>query len=131
MFSLTVLVWSGCKKDDGPEIKEYIIQIDSVVHVDTINFGDDLSIRFYGLIGEDDCYAFDRLDADYVQIESKKGELSVTSWGKHTSNETCTTQTIYMNGSELLVSEIPAGDLVVIAVQPDGTAITQNVFIKE
>jgi len=37
-----------------------------------------------------------------------------------------------MNGSELLVSDIPLGNLEIKAMQPDGTStITQYVFIKE
>ena len=126
MFSLFILIWSGCKKDDDPEFQEFIIKIDSIVHADTINFGNDLSIKFYGLIGEDDCYSFDRLVTDYVP-----GELAVTSWGIHTSSENCTPSTVYMNGAELLVSEIPAGNILIVAVQPDGSKIEQNVFVKE
>ena len=26
---ISVLIWSGCKKDDGPAIEEFIIHIDS------------------------------------------------------------------------------------------------------
>lgn len=126
IISLTVMIWSGCKKDDGPKIEEYIIQIDSIIHPDTINFGSDLNIKFYGLIGPDGCYAFDRLEPKY-----DVGELAVTSWGKHTFLKNCTEQLVYMNGNTLLVSSIPAGDLTIKAIQPDGSSITQNIFVKE
>jgi len=125
MIGLTVIIWSGCK-NDGPATEEYIIQIDSIVHPDTINFGVDLSIMFYGPIGPDGCYAFDRMDPEYVE-----GELSVTTFGIHTDNDVCTQAAVYMNGNELRVSEVPAGDLTIKAIQPDGSSITQSVFIKE
>jgi len=126
LISITILIWSGCKKDDGPETEKYIIQIDSIVHPDTVNYGTDVSIKFYGLIGPNGCYAFDEMIPEYVE-----GELLVVNWGVHTFNDNCTEAIVYMNGNELLVSEVPAGELVIKAVQPDGTSLTGNVFVKE
>ena len=125
MIGLTAIIWSGCN-DNSPNTEEYIIQIDSIVHPDTINFGEDLSIRFYGPIGPDGCYAFDRMEPEYVE-----DELLVTIYGIHTDNDVCTQAAVYMNGDELRVSEVPAGDLIIKAIQPDGSNITQNVFVKE
>ena len=99
-----------------------------MVHPDTINFGEDLSIKFYGVVGPNGCYAFDEFVVEYF-IEAN--ELAVESWGIHTFNDVCTDAEVYMNGRELLVSEIPAGDLIIVAVQPDGTNISQNVYIRE
>lgn len=126
LISITVLIWSGCKKDDGPETERYIIQIDSIVHPDTINFGSDISIKFYGLIGPNGCYAFDEMIPEYLE-----GELLVVNWGIHTFNDNCTEALVYMNGHELLVSEVPAGEFIIKAVQPDGSFLTGNVFVKE
>lgn len=127
MIGLVVIIWSGCKKDDGPEIENFIIQIDSMVHPDTINFGDTLSIKFYGLVGPDGCYAFNELLAEY--FEDAK-ELAVESWGIHAFNDVCTDGEVYMNGKELLVTEIPVGENTIVAVQPDGPNISQNVYVK-
>ena len=128
MIGLTVIIWSGCKKDDGPKIEIFIIQIDSMVHPDTINFGEDLSIKFYGVVGPNGCYAFDELVAEY---SSDVNELAIESLGIHTFKDVCTDAEVYMNGRELLVSDIPVGDLTIVAVQPDGPNISQNVYIKE
>ncbi|MBC8321112.1 MAG: hypothetical protein H8E34_10345 [Bacteroidetes bacterium] len=125
-FSLIILIWTGCKKDTGPDTVQFIIQIDSIVHPDTINFGEDLSIKFYGLIGTDGCHSFDRFEPEYTQ-----GELAVTSWGVRIIDEACTQQMVYMNGSTLLVSDVPAGNLIIKAIQPDGSSIIQSVFVKE
>lgn len=127
-LSLLTLTWAGCKKDSGPKVEEFIIQIDSIVHPDTINFGQDLSIKFYGLVGPDGCYAFDKLVPEY---SSELNELATECWGIHTFNDVCTQALVYMNGQELLVSDIPAGNLIIKGVQPDGSAISQNVYIKE
>lgn len=128
IIGLTVIIWSGCKKDNGPKIEEFVIQIDSMVHPDTINFGDTLSIKFYGVVGPDGCYSFDELVAEYF---SDVNELAVESWGIHTFLDNCTQAIVYMNGKELLVTDIPAGDLTLVAVQPNGPNINQNVYIKE
>jgi len=131
VFSLLITIWSGCDSNDGPNTEEFIIQIDSIVHVDTITFGETLSIKFYGKVGPDKCYAFDRLSPEFIEINSTKGELSVTSYGIHTFEDICPEGVVYMNGSELVVSDIPVGDLIVKAIQPDGTSIAHNVYIKE
>jgi len=131
VFSLLITIWSGCDSNNDPNTEEFIIQIDSIVHVDTITFGETLSIKFYGKVGPDKCYAFDRLAPEFIEISDIKGELGVTSYGIHTFEDICPEGEVYMNGSELIVSDIPAGDLVIKAIQPDGSAITQNVFIKE
>ncbi len=129
-LTLLTFVWSGCKKNNGPATEDFIIQIDSIVHADTITVGDVLNIKFYGTIGLTKCYAFNKLAPEYIQTGSTTGELSVTAWGIHTFDDICDSTTVYMNGNKLIVSDIHAGNLVIKAMQPDGTAITQNVFIK-
>ena len=126
VLSLLILVWSGCKKDNGPDTEEYIIQVDSIIHLDTITFGEDLSIKFYGVVGPNGCYEFDRLEPSYTE-----GELAITCWGIQTMESICTEQLVYMNGQQLLVSEMPLGNTIIKAIQPDGSSISQNVFVKE
>lgn len=125
-FSLSILIWSGCKKDDSPKIENFIIQIDSIVHADTIDLGEDLAIKFYGPIGPDGCYAFEGFENSQIG-----NGLATTCWGKHTFESTCAPQAVYMNGNELTVHDIPVGDFTVKAIQPDGSAITHTVFVKE
>jgi len=130
-FSLLVFIWSGCDKNNDPKTEEFIIQIDSIVHADTITVGETLSIKFYGKVGPNGCYAFDRLVPEYIQIDATTGELATTAFGIQTFKDLCPDQEVYLNGSELIVSEMLPGNLVVKAMQPDGSAITQNVFVKE
>jgi len=130
ILGLFAISWSGCKSNDvSPE--EFIIQIDSIVHADTITFGETLSIKFYGEVGPNGCYSFGRLSAEYIPAENANDELLITSYGNKSNAATCPEGIVYMNGDELIVSDIPAGNLDVKAMQPDGSAITQHVFIKE
>ena len=126
ILSLFMLIWSGCKKDSSPEIETFIIHIDSIIHADTINFGDNLIIKFYGKIGPDGCYSFNEIAPEYIT-----GTLSVTCWGKHTYESVCTQDTVYMVGKTLQVSEMPVGKTIIEAIQPDGTSISQSVYVKE
>ncbi len=128
MISLTVIIWSGCKKDNGPNIEEFIIQIDSMVHLDTINSGDTLNIKFYGLIGPNGCYAFDEFALEYSPDDQ---ELAIESIGIHTFNDMCANAMVYMNGRELEVDGFVAGEYVITAIQPDGSSLSQNVYVKE
>jgi len=125
-LSLLMFSWSGCDSNKGPDTEEFIIQIDSIVHADTITVGETLSIKFYGIVGPNGCYAFDRLMPEYTD-----GELATTALGIQTFQDLCPDQEVYMNGSELVVSDIPAGTLIVKALQPDGSAITQQVFVQD
>ncbi len=121
------IVFTSCKKDSsGPNTESYIITIDSILHADTIDFGTELTIKFYGIIGTDGCYSFDKFEPEYTE-----GVLSITTWGIHTLDVPCTENIPYLNGSILLVNQIPAGTMIINAVQADGTMISQSVFVKE
>ncbi len=123
---IVAVSWSGCKDDNGPEVEEFIIQIDSMIHADTISLGNDLEIKLYGLIGPNGCYEFDRFVPEFVT-----GKLTVTSWGKHTIQDMCTEEIVYMTGKKLFVSDLPAGSSTVTAIQPDGTELSQEVYVRE
>ena len=43
---IMTISWSSCKKSSDPETETFIIQVDSIIHPDTINFGDNLTIKF-------------------------------------------------------------------------------------
>lgn len=115
----------GCKTND-PDTVEYIISIDSILHADTITAGDVLDIKFYGTIGENGCYAFERFEPVY-----NNNVLSITSWGLHTESEMCTQQIQQLNGLSLQVSDLPAGNITIEAIQPDNESpLIQEVFVK-
>jgi len=123
LFSIFIL--SGCKNND-PDTEEYIIYIDSIVHPDTINLGDDLNIKFYGVIGENGCYEFDRFIPVYTA-----GELSITTYGLHTFSDMCTEAIVMLNGQILMVSDIAAGNFTIKAIQSEDSTIVHTVFVKE
>lgn len=127
LFSLllSLIIFSGCKNNDS-NTEEYIIHIDSITHADTIGFGVDLPIKFYGVIGSDGCYAFNNFEVYY-----SNSTLSVTSWGIHTKSDMCTQAIPYLDGETLLVSDIPEGEMTIEIVQEDGTSFTQSVFVKK
>lgn len=122
---LALMINSGCKKS-GTETESYIIQIDSLVHADTINFGDNLTLKFYGVIGENGCYSFDKFEPEYTT-----GNLSITTWGLYTKQDMCTEELPYLNGEPIIITDIPAGTITIIAVQAEGPNISQEVFVKQ
>jgi len=129
LLSISILslfvIFSGCKSDD-PDTEEYIIYIDSIIHPDTINSGEDLAIKFYGVIGENGCYEFDRFVPVYTT-----GNLSITTYGIHTFSDMCTEILPMLNGQTLLVSDIAAGDITIEAVQSVDSTIVHTVFVRE
>ncbi len=121
----TIIAISGCKESES-NTEEYIITIDSIMHVDTLAFGEDLTLKFYGVIGIDGCYAFNNFEVYYSSLT-----LSVTTWGLYTKSEMCTQEVPYLNGETLLISDLPEGEISIEAIQADGSSLTRKVYVKK
>lgn len=120
-----LIAFSGCKKSD-PDTEEYIIQIDSIIHPDTISFGESLEIKFYGVVGSNGCYAFYKFEPVYTNAT-----LSVTTWGILTNDDMCTEEIPYIVGETLMVNNMPAGEMTIDIIQADGYDFTSSVYVTE
>jgi len=125
LLIIATMVYLGCSKSNNPQVENYIIKIDSIVVPDTIDYGNNLIIRFYGIIGENGCYSFYKFDVDY-----ELNTTSVTSWGRFTHNEACPEILPILNGKELIIYNLPKGNTEIRALQPDGTSLITDVFVK-
>lgn len=125
-FFIAVLVSSsGCKKEESPGT-EYTIQIDSITHPDTITAGEMITIKYYGLLGLTDCFAFERFDVDYDD-----NVINTTAIGLIDEDDNCVTNETILNGRELNLFDLPAGDFIIQVNRPRNGLIESPVHVKQ
>jgi len=127
LAAVVLLALGSCKLDypSVPHYTEFILQIDSITHPDTIRLGSLLPIRFYGTIGQDGCYSFSRFDGNLV------GKMiNVTAYGKKSDNQVCTQQEQYLDGRTLNVIQLDTGMYVIHILQALPPDITDTVYVK-
>ena len=122
-----LLTWTtGCKKDDNATT-EFVIKIDSIVLPDTINRIDTLKVEFYGLVGNNGCYKFDRIE----QVDAKEKSMRFKVWGKYEEQENCPNQIVYLDDVAVTIHGLFPGIFSVFVVQPDGSIMTSLVYVEE
>ena len=128
---ITGLVWStGCKKDDDTG-SDFLIQIDSIVLPDTIQFGDTLHVKFYGMVGPDGCYKFDHFEQVPPVTGDLENSMKFKVWGRHEDTGNCNQQIVYLNGAEITINGLSKGPFFVFVIQPDGMVMSGVVYVKE
>jgi len=126
-----LLVWStGCKKDDNSS-KDFLIQIDSIVYPDTIQLTDTLNVKFYGTVGTDGCYSFNRFEKVDLANDDPASAIKFKVWGKYEDTGNCTQQIVYLDGAEIGINGFIKGAFSILVIQPDGTIMTGLVYVKE
>lgn len=126
IFGFIAIVSTSCKKDEpAPTQEYYVIQVDSIIHPDTITAGDTLKIKFYGLVGENSCYQFaqwnNEFDVDLIQL---------TAMGLHYLNRDCYQGITYLDGAEYKLLGVPAGDYTIKIVQPNDSTMNSPLHVK-
>ena len=114
-FTSVVYFSTGCNKKNEPEKVEYIIQIDSIQHADTVKAGEVFEIRFYGPLGYNDCYEFSRFLPEFGQ-----NSMYFTLYGEQTIKDDCTGNPKYLNGQGAGIQDLTEGEWSITVYQPEG-----------
>lgn len=127
ILSSVIYLSSGCKKDSDPDVRKFIMAVDSVQHADTITFGEIFEIKFYGVIGPNDCYEFDRFEPAFGL-----DNMEFTLYAKETKRDDCAGAGQYLNGGGVGITDVTAGEWSITVKQPEGVApLVSTVFVKE
>lgn len=116
---------NGCKKEESPG-SQFIIQVDSIVHPDTIFTGDALEIKFYGLIGDTKCFSFYKFDTDF-----DNDIINAVAIGLNSENEDCEESDIFLNGESLNIVDLPAGIFTILVKQQRGNQLESQVHVVQ
>lgn len=108
----------------GPEVDEFVIQVDSVQAPGAVSGGAPFEVRFYGFVGPDGCYSF----KDF-RVSRTQNAADVTVIGQHhqRSGIACADALVFLDGRPLTI-EPPVSDPFTLRVrQPNGTVLTVTV----
>ncbi len=125
-----VISISSCKKDDEPQFTESVIKIDSIQHADTVALGSQLEIKFYGTIGNG-CDYFSRYEDIPLDEDEYANTFKIKIWRKTEGGVACSEQIKYLDGANLNLSGMLAGNFVIKVAQPDGSFLEGLVFVEE
>lgn len=127
LFLTVIFMVNGCKLDNpsNTHYTEFVIQIDSITHPNTVKLGSSLQIKFYGTIGPDGCYSFSRFDGG---VEGKT--INVTVYGRKSDEDVCTQQVQYLSGATLNVNQLDTGRYILHVHQPFPPDLTDTVFVS-
>ena len=114
---------SCTKKPHEPQVSYFIVRVDSIYVPDSIPRTDTLRVKFYGTIGNDGSYSFDRFEA-----ERSAHNLSLTVWGKYTKNDYATQALVFLN-KEYPISTLYPGLFKINILQPDSTYLRDSVVV--
>ena len=124
-----VVIISSCKKNEDTQIDETVMKIDSIIHADTIGFGETLKIQFYGILG-DGCDYFSRFEEIALDENDIQNTLKLKIWKKREDNGACTEQLKYLDDAYISLTGMLTGDFVIKIAQPDGSFLIGHVFIE-
>ena len=117
-LSVAVLALLGCSVPQDPTVREFVIHVDSVEAPATVRFDEPLELKFYGTIGSNLCYAFDRFEG-----EQSGSRLELTLWGRSefSANESCPTAISRLEGRSFVKAAPHLHPVTVVVHQPDGS----------
>lgn len=101
----------------------FIIPVDSLVIPDSIVLNDTLEIIFFGIIGNNGCYSFERFES----IEQQTS-IQLTAIGKFTGAGVCTCEVVCLEES-YFVTPLLAGQYYIEVLQPDNTVLKDSVLV--
>lgn len=125
-FLASLFLIGGCKlSSSSPNYTEFAINVDSIQHPDTINYGKSLVIKFYGTIGPSTCYSFSHF-AGNVSTH----QVNVQVLGKYIDQSNCASETQYLNGDSLTLNQVDSGNFVIHVYRDTTADISDTVFVK-
>ena len=127
IMSSVIYLSSGCSKNNDPEVREFQMTVDSIQHADTIALGEVLEIKFFGVIGPNDCYEFSRYDPAFGL-----DNMEFTLYAKETKRDDCAGSGQYLNGAGIGITDATAGEWSITVLQPEGVApLTSSIYVQE
>jgi hypothetical protein len=123
IFFLQLLLSCDKAVDNLPT--QFIVRVDSIAHNSFAASNDTVSIRFYGTIGPDGCYAFSHFESTREPLQ-----LDLTVWGQHDQASVCPAVMVYLGGKEYRFVPGSMGWFKINVHQPDSSVIRDSIIVK-
>ena len=125
LLSYTAVQFLSCNKEDG-DYDTFTIKVDSIQTPVNIHSGEPFDIKFYGVIGTNGCYEFDRFKT-FVSNDIIKIEVI----GKKAKNvDVCPAFMVYLDGKILTQTIDIPGYYYIKIKQPDGSYLKKQILVK-
>jgi len=126
IFSFLLLFQFSCATEPEYNYVTYKINVDKIVHPDTVSINDTLVIEFYGFVGPDGCHRFSHFEKHETQ-----NQMDFTVWGSKPDFETaCPAVMVYMNGTEYKTLVNQTGLHQIKVHQPDNSVLIDSIFVE-
>lgn len=112
--------------DEGRQVEALVAEVDSVDAPDKIASSDTLTVQFYGTVGPNGCYSFDRFD-----VERSGSRLIVTPVVEHRRGEdiACTMAIVPLDVTYTAEPPFDVGTLTIEVPQPEDSNVTTAVEV--
>jgi hypothetical protein len=122
------LLVNGCDNSpyDLPQYTEFQVHVDSIEHPSHIFLGQNLTIKFYAMLGPNGCYTFSRFDA-----KISGNMLNIAVYGKQEKSDVCNDGISYLYGGTLQVNRLDTGMYIIHVNQPVPPDIYDTVYVKK
>ncbi|NOU45678.1 MAG: hypothetical protein HOO86_01295 [Bacteroidales bacterium] len=124
---LLLILSFSCIKENSTKTEEYVIKVDSIHVTDNVKVGKNITVAFFGIIGNDGCSSFSRY------ILKNKGKIhQVTVVGKRRVGENlmCPENLPLLNGMTLDIKADSIGSHIIEIINPGiNNLITKNITV--
>jgi len=127
MTALMAFSFLGCNPNNKavPKYTEFMMHIDSIQHPSSLPLGQNLNIKFYGVIGPDGCYTFSRFSPSM-----QDRNINIIAYGKHSDATSCDMAISYLEGATLTVNQLDTGRYIIHVSQPNPPDIYDTVYVQ-
>ncbi len=122
-ISAMIIFTAGCNKDKTKG-REFLIHVDSIQVADTIMQGDTLDIAFFGTIGTNGCYSFNRFDVDFTG-----DSINIGAIGSFSGGDVCPEVLVKLDGAVLQITNLTVGKYYLVIKQPETASLTKEVMV--
>ena len=114
-----------CSTEPEKNKNNFVVKVDKIELAKEISLGDTLLITFYGTIGYNGGFSFDRLESSVVD-----NKIYLRVWGKYIPDSKQATVEVLLDGYKYSIVPSSKGIVTVSVRQPDNSVIESNVVVK-
>lgn len=118
-------IFFSCSTEPAKEYIYYLVRVDSLRHPQSVSLNDSITIKLYGVIGNDGCHSFSHFESQTHPLE-----LDLKVWGKVGSlGSACPAVMVLLGGKEYKFASKERGTLRIKIQQPDGSMLRDSVIV--
>jgi hypothetical protein len=124
VFTIFYLLFS-CSREPY-QVKQFLIQVDSIDVPVALNINKSFDIAFYGTIGTNGCFRFEAFNQTFNNYE-----IYLEAWGSYNYQATvCPSVMVYLDGRKMTLTLTDPGIYTIRIKQPDGKPLIKEITVN-